>query len=110
MQEFTSWTPLEPSRIKETLPAAPAAVELKVSDRLIQYAEGQSSLIAYLYFSDSARQQLLSRVDQLRSYEDAKGPVKFRFLQDGRAKQILKKRIHRFMTRFGEAPLYNQHD
>jgi hypothetical protein len=112
--QFTSWYPLDAEGVETHAPQAPAAVEVRVEEGLVEYASGRSSaMVCYFYATENARETLEDLfVDELDDPgARGHGQLLFRYIDGSeRALSHLKKLLHKFYTQFGEFPLFNQKD
>lgn len=111
LTKFSDWIGLDRPALDEHVPTHPAAIEVRTQKDLVSYPEGKSAILANLYFSQNARQQLAELfADELtdpgtRGY----GKLRFRVYSDqNRALPVVRKRLSRFLRRFGSVPKFNQ--
>lgn len=112
--QFTSWQPLTREGLNEHAPRGPAAVQVRVEEGLVDYPSGRSSaMVCYFYASDDAHARLEELFEDELDDPGARGhgPLLFRYIEgEDLALTHLKKLLHKFHTRFGAMPLFNQVD
>ena len=113
MQQFSSWYPLTDDGIDTHAPTGPAALQIKRQDGLVDYADGKSAMLCYLYAGDRAADALRERFGDEAADPGCRGqgPLVFRYIEgQDDAKEALADVLFKFVNNFGAPPLFNRKD
>lgn len=113
MQQFSSWYPLTRQGVETHAPEAPAVLQIRRREGLVDYEEGRSAMVCYLFASESAHAMLLDFFSEEIDEPGARGegPLQFRYLEATREEETreqLADMIYKFVRNFGETPRFNR--
>ncbi|MGM0555264.1 MAG: hypothetical protein ACQEVA_02700 [Myxococcota bacterium] len=109
-RQFSSWSPLTADAIGEAAPDGPAAIQVRVGGKLLDYPDGYSSMVCYLYATESARAALLDVfADELEDPGSlGLGDLEFRTFDGTGAREWMTRLMFKFESTFGTLPRMNQ--
>jgi hypothetical protein len=109
-RQFSSWHALRRDTIEQSAPDHPAAIQVRSPESLLEYPEGNSSMVCYLYATESAREALLEVfADELdRPDTLGFGRLEFRTFDGRDARPWMTRLMFKFESTFGTLPHMNQ--
>lgn len=109
---FSSWFPLTERGVRQSAPARPAAVQVRVEDGLIDYSGGRSSAMVFYFYASEDAQESLRRLFADEIAEPGargRGALLFRYIPgEDDVLEHLKRLLFRFHAQFNSLPLFNQ--
>lgn len=109
-RQFSSWYPLDRHHLDEHAPDHPAAIQVRMAEGLLDYPEGHSAMVCYLYATESARNAMSDFFrDELDDPGASElGALEFRVFDGRDAREWLTRLMYKFESTFGVRPRLNQ--
>lgn len=109
-RQFSSWHPLDRESIEAAAPEAPAAIQVRITGGLLDYPEGQSAMVCYLYATESAREAMREFFAEELADPGSAGfdELEFRTFAGRDARDWMTKLMFKFESKFGSLPRMNR--
>ena len=106
---FSPWRDADAPVDADALPAGPAVVQVKVAAGLVDYPEGRSAMVLYLWTPDLAAfpDRILPAVRARAEAAGLGAALRFRFRADPDPARATAALLARFHARFGATPRLN---
>jgi hypothetical protein len=108
-RQFSSWYRLDRRHLDEHAPDEPAAIQVRTAEGLLDYPNGHSAMVCYLYATESAHSALAEFFsDELEDPGASElGVLEFRIFDGRDAREWLTELMYKFESTFGAWPTLN---
>ena len=109
-RQFSSWYRLDDEQVARQAPDQPAAIQVRIADGLLDYPQGHSAMVCYLFATTSARDALRQFfADELDAPGASElGALEFRIFDGRDAREWMTRLMFKFEQTFGTLPRLNQ--